>query len=424
MLHGQFRDPLKSKSFINQTKHLASAALYRTHARVFNGLLGAVLIVSATTGALAQGEIAMSADNKDSPLFGLVSPSLTLDLKLLVPLELTTLDLSAESTDVWDEIRKGFSIPDLNSQSVQTRERALQKNKRMVKTMLKRSEPYIYFIAQECQKRGMPSEIALLPFVESQFNPHARSRSNAEGLWQFIPSTGRQFSLNQNKCVDDLRDLVSSTRAALDYLTYLYDLHGDWHLALISYNWGEGSVLRAIRKAEEAGLQPTLANLDLPHETRQYIPKLQALKNLVQNPERFGVTLPKVPNQPYFEEIKRHADLDLREVARLAGIELEAIRKLNPGLNQPVLYAAHTNTLLVPIDYADKVQASLKNYKSPKPYRSYKVKKGDTLVGIAQKFQVKVKDIQRANSLGKKSLIRPGMTLTLPAPVESGQWSS
>ncbi len=391
---------------------------------MFNHLLGAVLVATAATGALAQGEIAMSANNEESPLFGLVSPSMTLDLKILAAPQLTTLDLSVESDDVWGEIRKGFSIPELNSPLVKTRERALQKNKRMVKTMLKRSEPYIYFIAQECEKRGMPSEIALLPFVESQFNPLARSHSNAEGLWQFIPSTGQQFSLKQNKWVDERRDLVASTRAALDYLTYLYDLHGDWHLALISYNWGEGSVMRAMRKAEEAGLQPTLGNLDLPAETRQYIPKLQALKNLIQNPDRFGVTLPKVPNQPYFKEIKRHADLDLREVARLAGIELEVIRKLNPALNQPVLFAAHSDTLLVPVDYAAKVQASLKNYKSPKPYRSYKVKKGDTLLGIAQQFQVKVKDIQRVNNLGKKSLIRPGMTLTLPAPVQSGQWSS
>ncbi len=228
-----------------------------------------------------QAEIALNGGNEDAQLFGLVAPNPGLELKLSGPLKLITLDFAEEPGDVWADIRKGFSIPDLETPAIKVRERALLKNKRLVNTMLQRSEPYIYFIAQECAKRGMPSELALLPFIESQFNPHARSPSAAEGLWQFIPSTGRQFDLKQNTWVDERRDLVASTRAALDYLTYLYDMHGDWHLALLSYNWGEGSVLRAVKKAQEAGLEPTLDNLELPLETKHYIPKLQALKNLI-----------------------------------------------------------------------------------------------------------------------------------------------
>ena len=375
-----------------------------------------------------QEEVALNAPagttTEEVQFHGLVPPNPGLELKMSGPQPLVTLDLSQESDDVWAEIRKGFSIPDLESDTVAVRERALQKNRRMVTNMLQRSEPYIYFIAQECEKRGMPSELALIPFVESQFNPLARSPSAAEGLWQFVPSTGRQFDLKQNKWVDQRRDLVASTRAALDYLTYLYDMHGDWHLALISYNWGEGSVLKAVRKAEEAGLEPTLQNLDLPNETRHYIPKLQALKNLIQTPERFNITLPKFPNKPYFAEIKRNSDVDLREIARLAGVELEIIRKLNAGLNQPVLYAAHADTLLVPVEHSAKIQASLKQYQAKKSLRSYTVKKGDTLSEIAGQFDVRVTDIQRLNSLTNKRLIKPGMKLSIPNTPKATDWAS
>lgn len=369
-----------------------------------------------------QEEIALNTE--EVRFYGLVDPKPELTLKMSGPQPLVTLDLSQESDDVWAEIRKGFSVPDIDSNTVAVRERALKKNKRMVTNMLKRSEPYIYFIAQECEKRGMPSELALIPFVESQFNPLARSPSAAVGLWQFVPSTGRQFDLKQNKWVDQRRDLVASTRAALDYLTYLYDMHGDWHLALISYNWGEGSVLKAVRNAQEAGLEPTLENLDLPNETRHYIPKLQALKNLIQTPERFNITLPKFPNKPFFAEIKRNSDVDLREIARLAGVELEMIRRLNAGLNQPVLYAAHADTLLVPIEYSAKIQASLKQYQARKSLRSYTVNKGDTLSEIAGRFDVRVKDIQRLNALTNKRLIKPGMKLRIPNTPKAADWAS
>ncbi|MCR2746549.1 transglycosylase SLT domain-containing protein [Limnobacter parvus] len=382
--------------------------------------------VHGTAGAsgATQHQLAMNAENEGEQLFGLISPTAKLELKMSGPLSLVTLDFSREAGDVWGDIRKDFSIPDLDTHAVAVREQALRKNKRMVERMLMRSEPFIYYIAQECAKRGMPSELALIPFVESQFNPHARSPSAAEGLWQFIPSTGRQFDLKQNKWVDERRDLVASTRAALDYLTYLYDMHGDWHLALLSYNWGEGSVLRAIKKAEEAGLEITVDNLDLPLETRHYIPKLQALKNLIQSPEKFGIQLPEFPNKPYFVKIKRNTDLDLREVARLAGIELGVIRKLNPGLNQPVMYAAHSDTLLVPIEYSDRINAGLKQYKPPKPTTSYLVKKGDTLSEIAEQFDVKVNDITRINGLSKKKPIKPGMKLSIPNTPKPGSWES
>lgn len=417
-------NPLQPDSFKNGIKQLATVASIGRYRAIFAILAWIVATPNQAWGNAQQSELALNAGNEEVQLFGLVAPNPGLELKMSGPHDLVTLDFSAEPGDVWADIRKGFSIPDLETQAVKVRERALLKNKRMVKSMLQRSEPYIYFIAQECAKRGMPSELAILPFIESQFNPHARSPSAAEGLWQFIPSTGRQFDLKQNKWVDERRDLLASTRAALDYLTYLYDMHGDWHLALLSYNWGEGSVLRAVKKAQEAGLEPTLDNLELPLETRHYIPKLQALKNLIQSPERFGLDLPKFPNKPYFAEIKRNSDVDLREIARLAGVELELIRKLNPGLNQPVLYAAHSNTLLVPVEYSAKIQASLKQYKPPKTQRSYTVQKGDTLGEIAQRFDVSVKSLQRLNGLSKKKLIKPGMKLNIPHAPKPGNWES
>ncbi|HEX4843105.1 MAG TPA: transglycosylase SLT domain-containing protein [Limnobacter sp.] len=371
--------------------------------------------------ALAQDQLSMNTEEPTEQLFGLVSPGLS--LKLSKPPELVTLDFAQDSADVWLNMRSNFAVPDIENQDVLMRERALQKNRQMVNDMLKRSEPYIYFITQECEKRGLPAELALIPFIESQFNPHARSPRAAEGLWQFIPSTARQFDLKRNQWVDERRDLKQSTRAALDYLTYLYDMHGDWHLALISYNWGEGSVLKAARKAEEMGLAPILENLDLPAETRQYIPKLQALKNLINEPDRFGITLPKVPNEPYFTVIKRNSDLDLREVARLSGLSLDTFKKLNPGLNQPVLYAAHTPHLLVPVYHADRVLNSLKEYKKSSPQRSYTVRKGDTLIEIAKRFGVAIKDLQAANGMGKKTRLKPGMRLKLPTGGSSDPWS-
>ncbi|MCZ8015798.1 MAG: transglycosylase SLT domain-containing protein [Limnobacter sp.] len=371
-------------------------------------------------------QIALNASNQQLDLFNVTSPDPGLVLKMSGPSELLKLQLDEKvEEDVWSDIRKSFAIPDLESRHVRVREQALLKNTRMVNALLERSEPYIYFIAQECAKRGMPAELALLPFVESEFNPHARSSAAAVGLWQFVPSTGRQYSLRQNKWVDERRDLVASTRAALDYLGYLYNMHGDWHLALISYNWGEGSVLKAMKKAQNAGLAPTWANLDLPQETRQYIPKLQALKNLIKDPQRFGMTLPEFPNKPYFEEIKRNADVDLREVARLAGVELGVIRELNPGLNQPVLYAAYSNSLLVPIKYSAKIQEGLAHYKASKPLRQYTVRKGDTLGEIAEQFDVSSKDLASINGLGEKKIIKPGMKLTIPNTLQAEKnWNS
>ncbi|MCQ8896292.1 transglycosylase SLT domain-containing protein [Limnobacter humi] len=404
-------------------------------------LLG-LLIAKPGYAAPPRDELSLNSNN-DGQLFGLVSPNLSsvnampsIQLKLVPPPVPVTVDLSVPADDVWTELKRGFTIPDIDNAEVRDREAVLLRSTRMVNGMLVRSKPYLYFIARECEKRGLPTELALIPFIESQFNPNARSPSAAEGLWQFIPSTGRQFDLKQNRYVDERRDLIASTRAALDYLTYLYDMHGDWHLALMSYNWGEGAVLRAVKRTREMGQEPIWSNLDVPAETRQYLPKLQALKNLILNPERFNVVLPEVPNTPYFTEIKKPGNLDLREIARLAQIDLESIQKLNTALNQPVLYAAQTDTLLVPIYHEDKVKETLVNYQSPRHFssptdrpgrtatkteykpsspKSYQIRRGDTLAELATQFRVSVDDLLKANKLSKRSVLRPGTSIRIPA---------
>ncbi|NJM32153.1 MAG: transglycosylase SLT domain-containing protein [Limnobacter sp.] len=300
--------------------------------------------------------------------------------------ELVPLDLTTEPQTVWDALRVGFSIPDVSTRETRQLEQAMARHPRLVVDTLKQAEPFIYYIVQECQRRGLPTELALLPFVESKFNPFADSGASASGLWQFIPSTGRHFELNQNRWVDERRDLIESTRAALDYLTYLYDMHGDWHLALMSYNWGEGSIKKAVEKAELQGKEPTLAHLDLPYETRVYLPKLQAFKNLLLNPKRFKLQLPNIANEPFFVGIRPTQDVDLREIARLAKIDLGHLRVLNSGLKKPVYYAAQQRPLLIPMRYQERIKTALTVYQPSKPYKTYKVRAGDTLSQIAQKL--------------------------------------
>lgn len=347
------------------------------------------------------------------------------ELKAPETTNMVSVDLTRDNGEVWGAIRRGFVIPDVNGPAVKKQLNILLKHRGSLEAMLQDSEPYIYYIAKECEKRSLPTELALIPFIESKFNPHARSSSSAAGLWQFIPSTGHHFNLKQNAWVDERRDLVASTRAALDYFTYLYEMYGDWQLALISFNWGEGSVAKAMQKAQDAGLEPILRNLDLPAETASYVPKLQALKNILSTPKQYKVSLPDVPNAPYFVSIKRKSDLDMRELAKMTGLKLEEFQALNPGLKQPVLVASQSQTLLVPADKVDEIKESLKNYKAPKikPGRSYKVRHGDTISGIAHRLKVSVHSLMAANGLKKNSTLKAGMALTVPGSGNSKDWN-
>ncbi len=272
---------------------------------------------------------------------------------------------AAAQTDLWARVRRGFKISDLDTDLVRERERWYASRPDYVERMTTRGSRYLFYIVEELEARGMPTELALLPFIESAFNPQAISSAKASGMWQFMPATGRDYALTQNIFRDDRRDVLASTRAALDYLQRLYAQFGDWHLALAAYNWGEGSVQRAIARNEKVGLPTDYLSLKMPDETRNYVPKLQAVKNIVSSPEAFALSLPVVANHPYFLGVPIQRDIDVDLAARLAGVSLEEFKTLNPQMNKPVILAAGTPQVLLPYDNASAFVRKLSEHRAP-----------------------------------------------------------
>ena len=273
-------------------------------------------------------------------------------------------DAPESRRDLWQRIREGYGIPDLqNGQLVQSSEQWYATRADYVQRMTTRGARYLFHIVEEVQRRQLPTELALLPFIESAFNPQALSSAKASGMWQFMPATGRDFDLKQNAFRDDRRDVLASTRAALDYLTRLHSQFGHWHLALAAYNWGEGNVQRAILRNQRAGLPTDYESLRMPDETRRYVPKLLAVKNIVTRPESFGLTLPPLENHPYFLTVPIERDIDVDIAARLAGLPPEEFAALNPQHNRPVILAAGTPRVLLPYDNAQRFLDELERHK-------------------------------------------------------------
>jgi len=326
-----------------------------------------------------------------------------------------TIDLTAVPPDLWDRIRTGFSMPNLSNPVVQDRQIWYASQPSYVKRMVERSKRYLYYIVEELEKRGMPTELALLPMVESAFNPMAYSRAHASGLWQFIPSTGKSYKLQQNSWYDGRRDIVASTGAALDYLQFLYEMHGDWHLALASYNWGENAVARAIEKNQAKGLPTDYSSLTMPNETRYYVPKLQALKNIIANPHSFGVDLEPVPNTPYFVTVERTGDMDVHLAAKLADMPLTEFLALNPGHNRPIILANGSPALVLPADRAQIFLANLGVHDKPLvSWSLYTLKPGDKLDRIAAKSGMSLPRLKEMNGIGRRTKVGPGYQLLLP----------
>ena len=267
--------------------------------------------------------------------------------------------------DLWERVRTGFAVPDLNNDLVRRWERWYADRPEYVERMMDRGGRYLFHIVEEVQQRGMPMELALLPFIESAFNPEALSRARASGLWQFMPATGAHFDLKQNLFRDDRRSVIASTRAALDYLQMLHRMFGDWHLALAAYNWGQGNVQRALARNERERRGTTYVDLRMPDETRNYVPKLQAVKNIVLRPEAFGLKLPPLENHPFFLTVPVERDIDVALILKLSGLDAEAFRALNPQLNKPVVLAAATPTLLLPYDEARRFTGGLARHTGP-----------------------------------------------------------
>lgn len=267
--------------------------------------------------------------------------------------------------DLWLRVRKGFAMPDLDAALVRREEQWYMARPDYVDRMMERGSRYLFHIVGEVEKREFPTELALLPFIESAFNPQAKSSARATGMWQFMPDTGRHFELKQNVFRDDRRDVLASTRAALDYLGQLYSTFGDWRLALAAYNWGEGNVQRAIAVNRRAGRPTDYLSLRLPNETRSYVPKLQAVKNIVSRPEDFGLTLPPLDNHPYFLRVPIQHDIDVEVAARLAELPIEEFRELNPQMNGPVILAAGTPQILLPYDNANAFVRRVARHEEP-----------------------------------------------------------
>ena len=331
------------------------------------------------------------------------------------PRKLPRVDRTVKRDDLWQRIRDGFAMPDLAGPLVAEKTAWYAARPEYLKRVFERSRRYLYHIVDELEKRGMPMELALLPMVESSFNPMAYSRAHASGLWQFIPGTGKRYELAQNWWYDGRRDIVASTSAALDYLQDIYEMHGDWHLALASYNWGENAVARALEKNRAANLPLDYSSLSMPLETRQYVPKLQALKNIILNPEAFGIELEPIPNQLYFTTITRTRDIDVRLAAKLAEMPVEEFIALNPGFSRPVIRAEHTPRIVLPADRVEVFHENLTKYddKSLVSWQTYQPKKGDTLESIAKRHGVALAQLKEVNGIGPRARAMPA-TLVVP----------
>jgi membrane-bound lytic murein transglycosylase D len=344
-----------------------------------------------------------------------VSPIVAKSTETKGPEPLHAVDLARPADDLWDRIRQGFAMNDLDSPLVGVRERWYASQPEYLARMIERSKLYLYYIVEEIDRRGMPTEIALLPMVESAFNPMAYSRSHASGLWQFIPSTGKRHQLTQNWWADERRDVIASTNAALDYLQALYDLHGDWHLALASYNFGENGVSRSIERNRARGLPTDYLNLKMPPETRGYVPKLQALKNIIANPDAFGVSLEPIPNEPYFATVPTPTAIDIRLAAKFAEMSVEELIALNPAINRPMISGPHTQSLVLPADRVDNFRRNLDAYDQPlTSWQAYTMRQGDTLDRLAAKHGIALSKLKLANGINSKTKVRPGFELLLP----------
>lgn len=346
-----------------------------------------------------------------------LSPDLSREVQDDLP-PIPTIDLTAQPDDLWQRVRNGFSMPNLDSPLVADRQAWYLNRPDLLKRVFERSRRYLYHIVAELEKRGMPTELALLPIVESSFNPLAYSKARALGMWQFIPSTGKNYKLQQNWWFDQRRDIIASTSAALDYLQYIYEMHGDWHLALASYNWGEGAVGRAIAKNQARGLPTDYLHLTMPGETRYYVPKLQAIKNIVAEPELFGFKLDSIPNKPYFSVVERDGNMDVALAARLAEIPVDEFIALNPAYSRPVMPDSANSPLVLPADKVQTFITNLQNHEAQdKPlsaWHTHTLKKGEKLEAVAARYGITAARLKQLNGINARTKVGPGFGLLVP----------
>jgi len=323
-----------------------------------------------------------------------------------------------KETDVWGRIRSGYAIPDINNNLVERHAKSYSAKPEYMARISGRASLYMYHVVQELEKRGMPTELALLPIIESAFNPQALSSADAAGIWQFVPGTGKDFNLKQNMFKDERRGVLASTDAALTYLQRLYTMFGDWQLALAAYNWGEGNVQKAIKRNQEAG-KPTdfesLADL-MPAETRNYVPKLQAVKNIVANPGQYGVNLPVIDNQPYFTAVDKTSDIDIAVAAQLAEMSLAEFKALNPQFKRPVITGDEKTKILLPKENAEKFHLNLAQWgQALSSWTTHKITGAkESIASLASKFGTTPEVIRQANNIPAQTRLKAGSTILVP----------
>jgi membrane-bound lytic murein transglycosylase D len=368
---------------------------------------------SAEAPAPPAPPLPVAVPQKPKPKPAAAVPSAPLDAASLPPFEgrrevvieplrgVKTIDTTVPAEDIWQRIRRGFAMPDLDNALARRNTAAYAREHDYLQRMFDRSRMYLYHIVEEIEKRGLPMELALLPMVESAFNPMAYSRAHASGLWQFIPGTGKRFDLKQDWWYDGRRDVVDSTNAALDYLTKLYEMHGDWHLALASYNWGENAVKRAVQRNKRAGKPTDYSSLRMPRETRHYIPKLQALKNIIADPEPYGIDLDPIPNEPYFEVVDDAPDIDVMVAAKLAEMSVQDFVALNPAFSRPLIRASGAARIILPADKVEVFRQNLASMdeKSLVSWQIYHPRRGEKLATIAKKYKFSVAELKRVNGI-------------------------
>ena len=370
-------------------------------------MYAAVLIAALLSGCASTGDWSSDAPTKPNPKS---SKATRVNLK-----NQSVSKIYAPSDNLWIRIRDGFQMQPMNTPLEIEQVRWLSARPDYVHRSMARSSKYLFYIVQEVNARNMPTEIALLPFVESAFVTHAKSSAKAVGLWQFMPATGKDFRLTQNVFRDERRDVVQSTDAALDYLQRLHKQFGSWELALAAYNWGAGNIAKAQKRNIAAGLPTNYESLTLPRETRNYVPKLMAYRQIVLDPQAYGIVLPELENHPYFVALDLDSDIDVALAIKLAEIPADEFHSLNPSLNKPVILSNANHQMLLPFAHAEIFQENLKQYTKPlSSWTAVQVSKTESVDQAAKTLGVDVDTLREVNGIPKGMRIRAGSTVLIP----------
>ena len=367
----------------------------------------AILLIAALSGCASTGDWSSEAPIRKDPR---AAKAKRVNLQ-----NQSVSDLYTPSSNLWIRIRDGFEMEPMNTPLEIEQVRWLSARPDYVNRSMARSSRYLFYIVQEVNTRNMPTEIALLPFVESAFVTHAKSSAKAMGLWQFMPATGKDFRLTQNVFRDERRDVLQSTDAALDYLQRLHKQFGSWDLALAAYNWGAGNVSKAQKRNLAAGLPTDYLSLKMPNETRNYVPKLMAYRQIVLDPQAYGIVLPELENHPYFVAVDVGSDIDVALVIQLSEIPEDEFHSLNPSFNKPVILSNANQQILLPFGHAEIFQANLKKYNKPlSSWAAVQVTKTESVDQCAKTLGVDADTLREINGIPKGMRIRSGSTVLVP----------